>query len=356
MKKIPAVILSAILLCALLLSSASAGTVTMNGTVVSIRTETVKAALGGTVSQVHVSAGDHVLAGETLVTLGTEKVYALEDGTMRFFGAVGDSAEALTARYGAVAYVEPDCQYTVSASTKNAYDLEENKVIHPGETVYLKSVNDSKNTATGVVTSVSGSSYQIEVLSGSVRSGESMYVHRTADFSSTSRIGRGSVSHKDPVVYDGAGVIVSYRVENGGHVKKGDVLFETLSGAYANQTGDLCAITAERDGVVAAIELSKGASLAAGDTVAEFYADGDLRIEATVSEADLQYFQVGDAVVATFMYLDDGEYAVDGVIEKIARISAAADEETNEASYAVLIKPASTERLYYGMNAVIERK
>ena len=44
------------------------------------------------------------------------------------------------------------------------------------------------------------------------------------------------------------------------------------------------------------------------------------------------------------------------MIEKISRTSASVDEETNEASYAVLIRPESTERLYYGMNAVIEKK
>lgn len=356
MKKIIALILTAVLFSALLLGSASADAITMNGTVVSTHTETVTAALGGAVGQVHVTAGDHVSAGEKLVTLNAEKVYALEDGTVRLFGEVGDSADSLSSRYGAVAYIEPARQYTVSASTKNAYDAEKNKTIHPGESVYLKSVSNSKNTGTGIVTSVSGTSFNIEMISGSLENGEAAYVYRNAAYTATSRIGRGTVSHQDPVAYSGSGIIVSYKVENGSKVKKGDVLFETLSGSYANQIGDLCEITAERDGVIASISLNKGGTLAAGDTVAEFYADSDLRIQATVTEADLQSFQVGDKVTATFTYLDSGEYTVDGVIEKISRTSASVDEETNEASYSVLIRPESTERLYYGMNAVIEKK
>ncbi len=354
MKKI-ALVVTAVLLGMLVLSSALADTVTMNGTVVSTRTETITAALGGTVGQVHIAAGDHVSAGDKLVTLYAEKVYALEDGTVRLFGEVGDAADSLSSRYGAVAYIEPDRPFTISASTKKAYDAEANKIIHPGESVYLKSVEDSKHTGTGIVTTVSGTSFGIEVISGGLENGESAYVYRSAEYTAVSRIGKGTVSRQDPVAYSGSGIIASYRVENGSAVKKGDVLFETLSGSYAHQTGNLYEITAAGNGVIASVSLNKGGSLAAGGTVAEFYADSDLRIQATVTEEDLQSFQVGDSVVATFTYLDNGEYTVDGVIEKISRTGESADG-SEEASYAVLIRPESADRLHYGMNAVIEKK
>ena len=356
MKKIISLILTAILFSTLLLSSAAAEEITMTGTVVSTHTETITASLGGTVGQVMVSAGDHVEQGDPLVILTAEKVYALQDGTVRVFGEVSDSTDMLVDRYGAVVYVEPACEYVISASTKNAYEAEENKVIHPGETVWLKSVENMKNVGTGMVTSVSGSSYSLEVTGGSFSADESVYIFRDKNYAANSRIGRGTVSRQSPVAYSGSGIVADFSVVSGKKVKKGDVLFETLSGSYQNASGDLKSITAGSSGVIASISLNKGSSLSAGETVAEFYADSDLRIQATVSEADLQYINPGDSVTATFIYLDEGEYTVAGVIEKISRTSTSVDEETNEASYTVLIKPESTERLCYGMNAVIEKK
>ena len=356
MKKSLSCILLALLLTAAMLGGALADAITMSGTVVSIRTETITALMGGTVEKVLVSAGDHVSAGDALATLKTEKVYALQNGTARLFGEVGDSTDMLSERYGAVIYIEPECQYTVSATTKNAYDSEANKTIHPGETVYMKSVDNSRNTGSGVVTSVTSTGYKIEVLDGSFEGSESVYVYRNAAYTNVSRIGRGTVSRQDPIAYTGSGIIVSYNVEDGAAVKKGDVLFETLSGTYTNHGGDLRSVTVSGDGVVASITMNRGAAVAAGDAVAEFYADEDMRVEAKVLEADLQSFRVGDTVTITFTYLDNGEYQVKGVVEKISRTSAAVDEETNEASYSVLVKPASTERLSYGMNAVVEQE
>ena len=356
MKKTLSVLLLAVLLAAVTLGSASADVITTSGTVVSIRTETITASLGGSIGNVLVSAGDHVSKGDTLVTLDTQKVYALQGGTVRVFGEVGDTTDMLVERYGAVVYVEPECEYVVAASTRNAFDAEANKVIHPGETVYMRSVDNIKITGTGIVTSVADSSYSIEVTSGSFSSNEGVYIYRKSSFVSTSRIGRGTVSHQSPVAYTGTGIVVNYPVANGKKVKKGAVLFETLEGAYKSKTGNWDNITASSSGVIASISINKGGKLAAGDVVADFYADGDMRIEATVTETDLHYFKVGDTVTATFTYLDNGEYKVSGKVEKISAIGAAADEETNEASYSVLIKPGKTDRLYYGMNAVIEKE
>ncbi len=354
MKKLVSLILAAVM-TALLLACASAEVVTMNGTVVSICTETITAPLGGRVAEAAVSAGDHVSAGDALAVLDTEKVYAQEDGVVRFFGSVGDSAEMISGRYGAVAYVEPAVRYTVSASTKNAYDNEENRIIHPGETVYLRSMVTVSNTGVGTVTAVTGSSYTIELTESGFSSGENVYVFRDASYGIMSRVGRGSVAVKDPAAYTGSGIVVKYTAVNNAAVKKGDVLFETLSGDYTAKTADLDRITAPKDGVITSVSFKKGGTLAAGEAAAEFCADEDMRVEALVTEADLAYFKAGDTVAVTFIYLDNGEYTVNGVIEKISRTAASADEETDEASYSVMIRPESTDRLSYGMNAVVEK-
>ncbi len=354
MKKLMTVLMI-LALCLSLGGAALADTVTMNGTVVNVRPVTVTAASGGTVAKILALAGERVQAGDAVVELETDKVYALQDGTARVFGETGDSATMVSDRYGAVVYLEPACEYTISASTRNAYDLEENKIIHPGEEVYIKGLTGDKNEGTGLVTAVSGTSYTVEVVTGTFENSESVYIYRSAEHETTSKIGKGSISRQDPVAYTAEGIIVRYSVENGAEVKKGDVLFETLSGTYSNASGDLCAISADRSGVIAALDLTVGSVLTEGATVFTFYADEDMRIQATVSETDLANFNVGDQVSAEFTYVKGGDFHVTGTIEKISGIGAAESEDSDESSFTVLIIPDSTEGLSYGMNAVVSK-
>ena len=231
MKKLFSVLLLVVLSLSVA-SAAMARTVTADGTVISTGTVIVSSDVGGTVAEVSVSAGDAVSAGDVLVTLTPSRVYALQDGTVRLFGSVGDDAADIASQYGAVAYVEPALRYTISASTRNAYSSEANKIIHPGETVYLRATENAQLTGTGRVTTVSGTSYTVEVLSGNLESGYSVNIFRSEDYLSTSRIGRASVTLKDPVAYTAEGLIAAFCVEDGAQVKKGNVLFETVIGSY----------------------------------------------------------------------------------------------------------------------------
>ena len=350
-------LLSSLLIALMLLSltgEALAQNVTVNGTVVSTQTEIVSASAGGTVQEVLAAVGDAVSAGDTLVTLETSKIYALQDGVVRLFGEVGDEAAAIAERYGAVAYIEPALLYSISTSTKNAYTLEENKIIHPGETVYLRAVENNQHVGTGKVTSVTASGYTVDVLTGNLQSEETVNIYRSADYASASRIGRGSVALNAPIAYTGAGLIAAFAVTDGAQVKKGDVLFETVDGTYASMKSDLTKISAPADGIVSSISLLKGSALSSGGTVAEIYLNDGMRIEASVSESDLQFFQEGNAVRIEFNYLEDGEFSISGIVEKISRIGVKdSGSDSEEAWFSVLIRPESTESLSYGLHAVV---
>ena len=350
-------LLSALLLVILSLSLATAAmarTVTADGIVVSAGSVIVSSAVGGTVAEVAVSAGDTVAAGDTLVTLTPSGIHALQDGTVRLFGSVGDNAADIVAQYGAIAYVEPALRYTISASTRNAYSAEANRIIHPGETVYLRATENAQLTGTGRVTAVSGSSYTVEVLAGNLESGYSVNIFRLEDYSAASRIGRASVALKDPVAYTAEGLIAAFCVKDGAQVKKGDVLFETVTGSCPADVSGLTKVTAPVAGVVSSVSPGSGTTFSAGTAVAEIYPDEQLRIEASVPESDLALFTVGREVSIELNYLDNGEYTVPGVIEKVSRIGAdSASAESEESVFSVWIRPASAERLSYGLHAIV---
>ena len=137
------------------------------------------------------------------------------------------------------------------------------------------------------------------------------------NWAAVSRIGRASVSLKDPVAYTAEGLIAAFCVEDGAQVKKGDVLFETVSGSYPVDAASLAQVTAPVSGVVSSVSLNRGSTVSSGTAVAEIYPDELLRIEASVPESDLSLFTVGREVSVELNYLDNGEYTVPGVIEKV---------------------------------------
>ena len=352
MKKLIALLLIGIML--LTVPGAMAASTSLNGTVVNVGEETVLSPRGGTVDDVFVQPGAKIQAGQTLAALKTKKVYAQTDGTVRLFGEVGDTAEMVSAQFGAVAYIEPLTQYTVTASTKTADTSDGNKFVHPGSTVYLRAVENMSHTGVGTVTNVSGGSFTVVLSSGLFDKDDTANVYRDSNFLPATRLGKGSVSLVDPEPYTGEGIITAFAVENGAWVQKGDVLFETLEGDFDGTAENLTEIVCPVQGTVVSLSVSKGASVTAGSAVATVYPDDAMRIQAPVSESDLVNFHQGDAVSAEFFYLNNGALTVYGTIESISLIGeTSGDTDTEEASYTVTIKPISTAGLYYGAHAII---
>lgn len=335
------------------LSAALADNVTMNATVVATAQQTVTSSISGKVESVYVALGDHVQAGDRLATLTTTKVYAKEDGTVYIFGQPGDATETIVSRYGAVAYMEPAYTYTISASTRNAYDAEENRLVHPGESVYLRSNQNSKRTGLGVVTVVDGSSFTVEVISGDFESSEQVNIYRDEAYATSSRIGRGSTSRAAMTTYEGSGCVVSYAVENGQSVKKGDLLFETMEGDFIPGGTVTCDILAPVNGVISSLSLGLGSSVSQSSEVAVINPDSGIRLEATLTESDLAQVAIGDRMQAEFTYVSGGALVLPGTVERISRLAADATDDADECSYTVIILPDDAGGLSYGLNAVI---
>lgn len=347
-----------VLACMLCLTAVSVfadpSTVEVDGTVVNTMEMPVTARYTGTVDRINVRDGSYVREGDVIATLKTTAVYATEDGTVRLFGSIGDSTSMVTGHYGAVAYIEPDIRFTVSANTRSAYDSEENRTVHPGESVYLRGSNTLTHVGTGTVTQVSNAGFTVDVLEGNFDADESVYVYRDEAYSNTQRIGRGTTARAEYTVYEGSGIIVAYNVTDGSKVRKGDILFETIEGEFAGYQTDLTEIRAAESGVITSLSVAPGSSISAGTTVCTLYPDEHMRVEAAVNEESLAAMPVGSAVQVHFTYVSGGEYTVSGVVEEISAAGYTDEQsESDESFYKAIVRLDDITGVSYGMTVTV---
>lgn len=339
---------------ALLLSSAQA--LSFSGVVSAKDTIEIYAPIGGTVENVYADVGKRVQAGEVIASLNTEKVYAAEDGIVTgIFGEAGDNAETIAERYGAVMYLEGESVYSISASTENAYNTTENKFVHVGETVYLYCYSHGTHTGSGVITSIEGTDFNVDVTSGEFLLGESVSVFRGDSATSANRIGRGDLNRKNPTAISGTGSIVSIAVQDGDSVQKGDLLFETLQGSFDGLMMQGAQISANAAGVIAQMNLSAGGKAEKGAVAAVIYPEGEMRVEAQVSEYDLSEIAVGDRVNVELIWNQDMEVNYEGEIAMISAIASesAGAEEDSGVTYTVYVDFTPDANTRYGMSAVV---
>ena len=339
-----------LLACLCLISTAAlADSVSMTGTVVPGASVEVYAPIGGTVLSVPVKTGQTVKAGDVLFTLKTNPVYAEQDGTVTgVFGVPGDSAETVASRYGAVLYIESDRTYTVSASTSSAYNTVETRLVHIGETVYLQCRSSTSRTGEGIITSAEGNSFQIEVRSGSFIPGDSVDIFRNSAFTSSSRIGRGSVSRVNPIAVTGTGAIVRIAVKDGDPVKRGDLLLETLNGTFDGLVMTGTDITAPADGVLGEVNVTAGYDVAKNSLSAVIYPLSGMQAEASVPEDSRNLLHTGDPV--TIELSADESVTCPGTI---ALISSVAEGTDGEVTYRVLADFTPTESVRFGMSVIV---
>lgn len=351
MKKKLFAVAAACILAMLSIGSAFAVEISFTGIVSSEKTVSVYAPIGGTVAEVLMQDGTAFEAGSTLITLKSAPVIAKESGTVHIFGNVGDDCEDVAATYGAVVWLEPDSKYSVAASTQNAYDNEENKWIVPGETVYMRSTDNNSRKGAGIVTSVTGTDYTVLVTDcGSLILDDPVNIFRQDNYDAKSRIGKGKAAKLDPAAYTAVGSIASFNVEDGAHVEKGDVLFETLTGTWDKGVVPGKAVVLPASGSLVSCNVSQGDTVSKNQVLATYYPSDALCVEVTVSEGDLPYISVGKSVTAEFSTAFTEVRVVNGKITSISMIGASS---ANESQFTVKIALDDYSLLRYGMHCTV---
>ena len=136
-------------------------------------------------------------------------------------------------RYGAMAVIEPTLALYIDADTSQAYDDDDNRYLHAGETLYLKCGNEK---GTGRVSSVSGKDYIVEILTGSFDVGDTVRCFRESSTPSDSETGRGKVKRYDDVNVVSDGRVAAVHVKPGDAVKVGDPILSYDTTLTARRT------------------------------------------------------------------------------------------------------------------------
>ena len=336
-----------LLLCLLLAATpaALAQGMEIDGTIEAGSVMTITAPYTGTVGDYTAGAGDVFAAGDALFPLSVTTVYAETDGVVTgLFAEAGDKAETVIGRYGALCYMERDELFSAACTTAGADSDTEDKIIHPGETVYLKSTQNSERRGEGRVTSVGGGSYTVEVTdAGNLRVNESFRVYRDKSHDTDSCIGSGRTSLNDPAAVTAEGYVLAVHVQDGQRVSRGDALFSIVPDQLSGMAGGEAAALMPQDGVLLSVSAQSGAQAAKDSVLATYCPAGDMQLVCPVDEMDLAGIEVGARVRVTLDAYEDAP--LEGEIVKVA---AAADEN---GEFAVTIALEESAAVRIGMSA-----
>ncbi|MDO4483119.1 MAG: HlyD family efflux transporter periplasmic adaptor subunit [Clostridia bacterium] len=316
-----------------------------NGTIRATEYVDITAPAAGTLLPFDVEAGDAVAEGDVLFTLMTTDVLAPEDGKITaMFAAAGEDAAAVTATYGMTASMEPARLMRVNCSIQGAFNEEDNKYLHVGETLYFESTKSGKEKGTGRVISVKGDNYVVEILEGEFEKGEQLTMYRSVNKGNSTNVGKGTVVRREPVAIQGTGLVTECFVRPGQQVKAGEKLFSVLPGC-----SDLSVkpeITAPEAAVVANVAAAAGQPVGKGQLLCRLYLTDELELVADVDEMDLKKLEVGSTV--SFTLDTDSSTVLSG---QVTEISSLGIQKQNAAYYTVHVRLYNAQGIRLGQSA-----
>ena len=346
MKRFAAMLLALMLIASMALAEVDLSEYTItNANVQAVHYVDITAPCAGTLMPFTLRTGDKVDADAVLFSLMTTDIFATEDGTVTaLLAEEGDDAAAVMKRYGSLGAMDPASEQQLSCTTSGAYNDDDNKILHVGETLYFKSSKSGAERGSGVVTSVSGSSYVVEIRSGSFSPNETMNMYRSDRYEGRDNVGKGTVIQRSPITFSGSGIVSEVCVTEGSKVKNGDRIMSLLPGTA--RRGVKPDITAEQAGVIGAISVAPGQQVWEGQLLCRLYLTGELEITADVDEIDMKHVQPGQAVYLT---LDTDKNNV--ITGQVTWVSALGMVKNNASYYTVHVSLPANNELMLGQSA-----
>ena len=338
-----------LLLAALLaVTPAALAELKLDGTVQAGSVRSIAAPYSGTVGDFDVQTGDVLAAGTQVFPIAAQKVYAEFDGVVTgLFAQPGDNAATIENAYGALCYIERGVLFEAACSITGSDGDVEDKIVHPGETVYLKSTQNGNREGVGRVTRVQGETYTVEIhLVDGLRWGETVKIYRDSDHDYDSETGRGRVMRYADTAVAAQGRIAAVYAQAGETVKTGDLLFEVVD-AMAAKDAPLT-LTAEASGAITYMGTISGAQVYRGQLLCEIADLSTLELSAQVDEIDLASVHVGDVLTFT---LD--AYAGETFSGTVTQIRPIGTPRQNATYFDVRITLPAGKTLLPGMNGTV---
>ena len=287
--------IAALVLACLMLACACALGATANASIVAPETVKLVAPFAGTLRPFDLTQGERVEAGDLLFEIDTVPVYAAQAGTAAaVFAAEGDDASGVIGHYGALCVIEPEYALYIDASNREAHDDDDNRYLHAGETLYLKCGSEK---GVGVVASVNGDKYIVEIREGSFEVDDTVRCFRESAMPSDSETGRGKVRRYADVSVQSSGRVARVHVKPGDRVNTGDLLFEMIDALSEKDASP--AIAAPVSGAVTALNAAPGAQVYRGALLCEIADLSRLELSVELDELDLSAVRVGDTLSYT---------------------------------------------------------
>jgi len=332
------------LLLALCMTVSGAMAATANAAIVAPVTHKLTAPFSGTLLPFDLAQGDAVEADELLFALDTVPVYAAQNGTVAaVFVKEGDDGSGAQNHYGAMAYIEPEYPLYIDADNKDAYDKDENFYQHAGEALYLKWGN---TTGTGMILSVNGDDYIVEIHSGDFDPDDTVRCFRESHHPQSSEIGRGKVKRFADIAVNAAGRVAKVHAQPGDTVKTGDLLFEMIDAVSAPNISP--EITAPVSGAITQLAVLSGAQVYRGQLLCEIADLSQLELSVELDELDLTAVSVGDALSYTLDAYGDKVFT--GTVTTIRPIGA---KRQNATYFDVRVTLPQGVALLPGMNGTV---
>ena len=350
MKRFVTLLLALLLLCPAALAQSE---LILPASVTIRETLALKAPASGELAPFSLREGDVVNAGDMLFEIEPVKVYADIAGTVGIVhAAAGDSADAICERYGAVMQVEHADRYVVQSNLRTGHNNSDNRDLHVGIPVYLLS-NNGDHTADGVVTRVDGQNFTVQVIGGDLVYIQELKIYRDPEHTSTTLLGRGSLSTVAPRAYAASGTITEIAVNAGDEVQPGDFLFSYVPDQLAPERrgkADALVLKADEALIVTGVNVQPGASVQKGQPLVSVIRPGDYELTAQAEEGDLARLAIGDEMTVCFEELD-----LAPITAVITAISPLGTDGGDVSTYAVRLSFEAPEGVYPGMHAVAEK-
>lgn len=311
----------------------------------------VKAPAGGELASFTLRAGDALNAGDLLMSILPQTVYAPADGTVAaVYAKAGDTADGAMTRYGAVMHIDYADRYQFSGSNAGSRNTVENRDLHVGTPVYFRS-GDKQHFADGIITYADGRSFTAQVLGGDLDYTAKVEVFRTDEYTEAVRLSEGRLSAVAPYGVAASGTVLEMLVKPGDTVSAGDALFTFVPDTLAPAARSLAAATeirAAEDCVVLSVSAQQGGAVQKGQPVAMVCARDDYRLVINAEEGDVNRFTPGDKMLVTFEELDLAP--VEATIEQVGALGSGSEVSL----YPVYLTFEVPQGVLLGMHATVE--